>query len=120
MMPTVRPSASSQMVRIICPLILIDSLSHACCKLKAVVSAGRGGASSHKCLDTGLGTTQDQGVDVMRPLIGVDGLQIHENAHDVKFLSNAVGAMHVAGGTGNLERLATIVALEQRDRRGRS
>src|ERR1700758_56561 len=113
MMPTVRPSASSQMVRIICPLILIDSLSHACCKPKARSRPAAGGASpSHECLDTSLGTTQDQGVDIMRPFISVDGFQIHENAHDVIFLGNAVGAMHVAGGAGNLERLAAIVALE--------
>jgi hypothetical protein len=37
----------------------------------------------------------------------------------MEFVGNAVAAVHVAGKPSDVERLAAIIALEQRDRRRR-
>jgi len=63
---------------------------------------------------------EDQRMDVVRALVGVDGFQIHQMADHVKFVVDAVAAMHVAGEPGDVERLAAIVALQHRDRLGRT
>ena len=52
---------------------------------------------------------------IMRALVGIHRLEVHHVAHDVIFLGNAVAAMHVARGTGDVQCLATAVALDQRD-----
>src|SRR5437762_1861235 len=41
-------------------------------------------------------------------------------ADDVEFVMDAVAAMHVAGEAGEIERLAAIIALQHRDRLGRT
>src|SRR5208283_4758375 len=65
--------------------------------------AGEGG-------DAGLGAPQDQGVDVVGAFVSVDRLQVHHVADHVVLVGDAVAAMHVAGGAGDVERLAAIVA----------
>src|SRR5271170_2835585 len=69
--------------------------------------------------DTGLGAAEDEGVDVVRALIGVHGFQIHQVADDVVFVDDAVAAMHVARGARDVERLAAGIALEHRYHLGR-
>ena len=44
---------------------------------------------------------QNQRVNVMRALVGVDGLEVRQHAHDVIFLVNAVSTMHVSSHSGN-------------------
>ena len=48
----------------------------------------------------------------MGALVGVDGLKIHGVADDMVFVDNAIGAMHVAGGAGDLQRFAAGIALD--------
>jgi hypothetical protein len=62
---------------------------------------------------------EDERVDVVRALIGVHGFQIRDVTHHVIFFGDAVAAMHVAGDPGDVERLAAIVALHDRDGLGR-
>ena len=50
----------------------------------------------------------------MCAFIGVDRLQINGMAHDMIFLRDAIAAMHVARGAGNIQRLADIIALHDR------
>src|SRR5215471_3575148 len=76
-------------------------------------------ARSEECLDPGLGATEDQRVNVVRAFVGVDGLEIAQHAHHVELVRYAVAAMDVARHARDLERLAAIVALEQRHRRRR-
>ena len=62
----------------------------------------------------------DEGVDVVRALVGVHCFQIAARWRMTPILiGHAVATVHVAGVAGNGERLAAIVALEQRDRRRR-
>ena len=65
-----------------------------------------------------IAAAEDQGVDVVRALIGVDRLQIGGVAHHLEFGRDAVAAVHVARDAGDVERLAAIVALDQADRLG--
>src|SRR5215831_13891175 len=74
---------------------------------------------SEKRLDAGLCTTEDQRVDIVRALVGVHRLQVREHAHHMVFLGNAVAAVHIARKPRDIERLAAIIALHQRDRRWR-
>src|SRR5487761_2656326 len=74
---------------------------------------------SHERLDAGLGTAEDERVDVVRALVGVDRLEVHEHAYHVVFFRDAVAAVHVARDAGDVERLAAVVALHQRNRRRR-
>src|SRR4051812_34645248 len=74
------------------------------------------GALSAESRNAGLGTAEDQRVDVVRALVSVDGLQIDQMADDVILVVDAVAAVYVAGEPGDIERLAAIVALEHRNR----
>src|SRR4029077_6805598 len=74
---------------------------------------------SEKCLDPGLGAAEDQRVDVVRAFVGIDGFEIAQHAHHVELVGDAVAAVDVARHARDLERLAAIVALEQRHRRRR-
>ena len=51
----------------------------------------------------------------MRAFIGVDRFQINHMPHDVIFLGNTIAAMHVARCPRNGQRLATIIAFDQRN-----
>src|SRR5437016_858109 len=93
---TDQPSASTQMLRVGLPSTFMRRLE--------------------KRLDAGLRAAEDQGVDVVGALVGVDGLQVGQHAHDVEFVGDAVAAVHVARKPRDVERLAAIVALHQRDR----
>lgn len=53
---------------------------------------------------------------VVRPLIGVDRLEVLEVPHHVILAHDAVAAMHVASRPRNVQRLAAIVALDEADR----
>src|SRR6266702_403803 len=79
-------------------------------------------ASRRSCLaerrDPGLRPPEDEGVDVVRALIGVDCLEIHDVADDVELVGDAVAAMHIARDPRDVERLAAIVALQERDHLG--
>src|ERR1700747_2732901 len=72
-----------------------------------------------KCPDAGDSSAEDQSVDVMGALISVDGLQVQDMPHHVILDLDAVAAVHVARGAGDVERLAAIVALDDRDHFGR-
>ena len=49
---------------------------------------------------------------VMRALVGIDRFKVLRVAHYVVFLANAIAAMHIASGAGNVESFAAIVALD--------
>ena len=54
-------------------------------------------------------------MDIMRAFVGVDRFEVHHVADDLIFLGNPVAAMHVAGLTGDIQSLADIVTLHDRD-----
>ena len=54
---------------------------------------------------------RDQGVDVVRTLISIDGCQIGEDARHVKLVRDSVAPVHVARHAGDVARLAAAVAL---------
>src|SRR5882672_9694200 len=56
-------------------------------------------------LDSRLRASEDQRMHVMRALVGVDRLEVHHVTDDVELVVDAVAAMHVAGGTGDVQRL---------------
>src|SRR5271156_5806224 len=72
-------------------------------------------AGTSKGGKSGLGPSQNQGMDSVGAFISIDRLQIHQIAHHVIIAGNAVGAMHVARASRNLKRLAGIVAFDQAD-----
>ena len=59
-------------------------------------------APLEKSLQAGLRPAEDEGMHVMRALIGVDRLEIYDMADDMIFVGNAVAAMHVARGPRNV------------------
>src|ERR1700722_2161969 len=69
--------------------------------------------------DAGLSAAEDEGVDVVRALVGVHGFQVHQVADDVIFVDDAVAAVHVARGARDVERLAAGIALEHGHHLGR-
>ncbi|NRP42844.1 hypothetical protein XMM3392_003255 [Aliiroseovarius sp. xm-m-339-2] len=56
---------------------------------------------------------------VMGAFIGVHRLKVHHVTDHVEVLADAVAAMHVTGQTRDIQRLAAIVALDQRHHLGR-
>src|SRR5437762_6808235 len=74
----------------------------------------------HERLDAGLGAAEDQRVDVVGALVGVHRFEVAHHAHDMEFVGDAVAAVHVAGDAGDVESLAGVVALHQRNRGRRS
>src|SRR5512134_652537 len=66
----------------------------------------REGGFLSKCLQTRLGTAENQGMDIMSALIGIDGLQVHDVADDVVLVGDAVPAMHIPCRPGDLQCLA--------------
>ena len=52
-------------------------------------------------------------MDIMRPFIGVDGLEIGRMAHDLEPLGNTIAPMHVTAHAGDIQSFAAIVALHQ-------
>src|SRR5579862_6410973 len=73
----------------------------------------------HERLDARLRAAEDEGMDVVRALVGVDRLEVQDVADHAELVGDAVAAMHVAGDAGDIQCLAAIVALQQRDHLGR-
>ena len=69
-------------------------------------------------LDAGDGAAEDEAVDVVGAFVGVDGFEVLGVAHDVELGGDAVAAVDVAGGAGDVEGLAAVVALEEGDELG--
>src|SRR4030095_10167269 len=65
--------------------------------------------------NSGDGPAEDQRMDVMRALIGVDGFEVGGVTHHVELSGYAIAAVHVSGDAGDVERLAAIVTLDQAD-----
>src|SRR5215470_10590069 len=64
-----------------------------------------------KSVEAGEAAPQDQGVDLVRALIGVDRLQVQHVADDRELERNAAGAMDGTRHTGDVERLGYAVFL---------
>jgi len=54
-------------------------------------------------LDTGLGSTKDQGMNIAVAFVGFDGFQNLTSDESLESLGNPVATVHVAGFTGNVE-----------------
>src|SRR5690349_7463131 len=67
-----------------------------------------------KSLDAGLCPAEDQGMNVVRALVGIHHLEIDDMAYDAILVRDAVAAVHVARGAGDVERLAAGIALHHR------
>src|SRR5687767_12937792 len=65
-------------------------------------------------LDPGLRPAEDQGVDVVRALVGIDNFEIYDMADHAELVRDAVAAQHVARRARDVERLAAGVALHDR------
>lgn len=52
-------------------------------------------------------------MNIMGTLVGVDGLEVHHVTDHMELVADAVTAMHVAGGTGDLQRLTAGVTLDE-------
>ena len=65
--------------------------------------------------DAGDALADDEGVHVVRALVGLDGLQIQHVAHDRIVIGDAVGSENVAGFASTLERHPDVVALGHGD-----
>src|SRR5260221_11409343 len=81
---------------------------------RTATAAARCTAALIEGLDTGDGASQDQGVDVVRALVGVDDLEVDHVADDAEFVRDAVAAEHVARHARDVERLAAGIALHDR------
>jgi len=66
-----------------------------------------------KSLDAGLRASEDQRMDVVGALVGIDRFEVAKDAHHVELVRDAVAPVHVARPTGDVERLAAIVAFQQ-------
>src|SRR5688572_20610186 len=53
-------------------------------------------APSLESAEPGLSPPKDEGVDVVGPLVGVDGLEVEHMADHVELVGHAVAAVHVA------------------------
>src|SRR4051812_32135603 len=63
-------------------------------------------ASGREGLNIGLRPPEDERVDIVRALVGIDGFEVEDVADDVEFIVHAVAAMHVAGDARDIQRLA--------------
>ena len=66
-----------------------------------------------KRLDAGLRAPQDQRMDIVCALVGIDRFQVHYMANDVILVGDAVAAVHIARHAGDLECLAAGIAFDQ-------
>ena len=69
-------------------------------------------------LDARLAAAEDQGMNVVGPFISIHGLEVQHVANHRVFVRDAVAAEHVTRSSRNLQRLAAVVAFQQRDRLG--
>mmetsp|Transcript_19535 Transcript_19535/g.28172 ORF Transcript_19535/g.28172 Transcript_19535/m.28172 type:complete len:354 (+) Transcript_19535:133-1194(+) len=77
-----------------------------------------GGVARNERGDSCDGPAQDQGMNIMCPLVGVHRLQVHHVPDDVVLVRNAVPSQHVPGLPGHLQGLAAVVALDHADHLG--
>jgi hypothetical protein len=73
-------------------------------------------ASLKESLQAGDCASKDERVNIVGALVSIDRFEIGEVAHDGERGRNPIGAEHIARQAGNIERLARIVALDERDR----
>ena len=73
-------------------------------------------ASLEKRLQAGDRAPEDERVNIVRALVRIHRFEIGEVAHDAECGRNPIGAEHVARQAGDIERLARVVALDERDR----
>src|ERR1700712_5416569 len=64
--------------------------------------------------DAGDRAAQDQRMHVMRALVSVYDLEVHEMPRDPELVADAVAAQHVACDSGDVQALAAVVALHDR------
>src|SRR5207253_11203841 len=64
--------------------------------------------------DARLRTPQDQRMHVVRALIGVHHLEIHQVTRDAELVADSVAAQHVARQAGDVQCLAARIALHDR------
>src|SRR5690349_4532083 len=84
----------------------------------AAVSMGPPVLAGSECREPGLRAAENEGMNVVRALISVDGLEIEQMTDHVIFVDDAVAAMHIARHARDVERLAGRVAFENRDHFG--
>src|SRR5262245_13099398 len=65
-------------------------------------------------LNTRLRAAEDESVDVVRALVGVDHLEVDDVADDAELIRNSVAAEHVARGARDVERLAAGIPFHDR------
>ena len=70
---------------------------------------------SRKSLQAGDRAPEDERVNIVGAFVCIHRFEIGEVAHDGEGGGNSIGAQHVAGHAGDIERLACIVALDERD-----
>ena len=54
-------------------------------------------------------------MNIVSTFVGVDSLKVHDVANHVKFVRDTICTVHVSSHSGNVQRLATVVPLHQRD-----
>src|SRR3984957_562422 len=67
--------------------------------------------SSEESLYPGLGSAENQGMDIMRAFVGIHHLEIHDMPNDAVLVRDAVAAQHVARHACDIQRLAAGIAL---------
>src|SRR6266850_8454832 len=73
------------------------------------------GASHPERVEPGDVAADDQGVDVVRTLVGIHGLQIHHMANDRVLVHDSGGPHDVTGQARGVERHLAVVHLRHRD-----
>ena len=66
---------------------------------------------SSKCRNTGLRASQNQRMDVVRPLQRIHGLEVEHMPDHMELIRDAVATVNVSGGARNIQCLASAVAL---------
>src|ERR1019366_8576097 len=64
-------------------------------------------------LYSGLSAPEDQGMNILSPLVGIHDLEIDQMPDHAKFVGDAVAAQHIARHARDFQRLAAGIALEQ-------
>ena len=54
-------------------------------------------------------------MNVVRSFVRIDSLQVHDVSDNVVLVRDTVAAEHIAALTGNVQRFAARIALQQRD-----
>src|SRR5208283_1379683 len=72
-------------------------------------------ANSEEGLKARLSAAKDQGVNILRALIGIDGFEVLRVAHHMILDLDAVGAVHVARLSSDIQSLAAVVAFDDRN-----